>query len=102
MLLVVTGNRNGMVSHDSVKVHKDTLTKPHVDIYDESESTLERVQAMTFGAREVMFGCVFDRLSQLPQQFIMFLARERSLFDKQGFVQSRQSHFSCHALPDQV
>lgn len=34
-LLSVTGNKFGMISQDSAKVHRETLTEPHIDKYGE-------------------------------------------------------------------
>ena len=52
ILMKVTGNEHGMISQDSCKIHRESLTEPHADVYHPNEHKINRSQAIAFGPNE--------------------------------------------------
>jgi hypothetical protein len=93
-LLTVTGNKNGMVSQDSVKMHREDLTKPHVDIYGTNESRISRVQAMAIGPGEGDVRLCFARFSHLEdiQKLVSDAVVNPKFYKRTGFIAIPEKH----------
>lgn len=93
-LLTVTNNKNGMVSQDSSKFHRETLTKPHVDIYGTEETRIQRVQAMAIGPGEGTVRLCFARFTHLPeiQKLIEDAIEKDKFYQGTGFLGIPDDH----------
>jgi hypothetical protein len=56
-----------IISQDYCKLHRGVLTVPHVDIYDRSEQSINRMQAIAFGACEGRVRLCYLRFSHRPE-----------------------------------
>lgn len=66
LVYAISGNRSGVISQDSCKIHRGVLTQPHVDIYEDSEQRINRMQAMGIGAGEGSIRLCYLRFSNNP------------------------------------
>ena len=103
-LLAVTGNQNGMISQDSVKVHREALTKPHVDIYGSAEARIHRVQAMAIGPGEGTVRLCFARFTHRSdvQKRVCDLINQDDFYFHTGFraIPARHRDAVIGALTD--
>lgn len=67
ILYAVSENRNGVVSQDFCKIHRGELTKAHVDIYEDNEKQIHRMQAIAFGPGEGTVRLCYLLFSHLPE-----------------------------------
>jgi hypothetical protein len=93
-LMAVSGTTTGMISQDSVKMHRGVLTKPHVDIYSTQEAKLDRVQAMAIGPREGKVRLCFARGSHTPeiQRWIADVVDKPDFYKRTGFLGIPDEH----------
>lgn len=93
-LMAVSGTTAGMISQDSVKMHRGVLTKPHVDIYSTQEAKLDRVQAMAIGPREGKVRLCFARGSHTPevQRWIADVVDKPDFYKRTGFLGIPDKH----------
>ncbi len=86
ILFAVSENPRGQVSQDFCKVHRGELTKAHVDIYEDNEEQINRMQAIGFGMGEGTVRLCYLRFSQRPEiQLLVTRVIGVNIFGTRGF-----------------
>jgi hypothetical protein len=86
ILFAVSENPRGQVSQDFCKVHRGELTKAHVDIYEDNEEEINRMQAIGFGMGEGTVRLCYLRFSQRPEiQLLVTRVIGVNIFGTRGF-----------------
>lgn len=86
ILFAVSENPGGQVSQDFCKIHRGELTKAHVDIYEDNEEQINRMQAIGFGMGEGTVRLCYLRFSQRPEiQLLVTRVIGVNIFGTRGF-----------------
>ena len=86
ILFAVSENPHGQVSQDFCKIHRGELTKAHVDIYEDNEEQINRMQAIGFGMGEGTVRLCYLRFSQRPEiQLLVTRVIGVNIFGTRGF-----------------